>query len=71
MKRRKKLIDILEKKAMSGYALARAVGYQPQTVYNWIYGSGTPSPEAMLKMTKILNVSAEEILKIFAEKEEK
>ena len=67
MKQRKKLIQVLEQKGMSAYALAKAIGYKPQTVYNWIYGHGTPTPAVMLKMTKIFGVSAQEILEIFAE----
>ena len=63
-----KLIRILDKKGMSGYALAIAVGYKPQTVYNWIYGHGTPTPAVMLKLTKILEISAREILEVFADK---
>lgn len=67
MKQREKLARILEQKGMSAYALAKAVGYKPQTAYNWVYGCGTPTPAVMLKMTKVLGVSAQEILEIFAE----
>lgn len=67
MKQRKKLIQVLEQKGMSAYALAKAIGYKPQTVYNWIYGHGTPTPAVMLKMIKIFGVSAQEILEIFAD----
>lgn len=67
MKQRKKLARVLEQKKMSAYALAQAIGYKPQTVYNWVYGHGTPTPAIMLKIAKLLNVSGDEILEIFAE----
>lgn len=67
MKQREKLARLLELKGMSAYALAKAIGYKPQTVYNWVYGHGTPTPALMLKMTEILGVSAQEMLEIFAE----
>ena len=67
MKQRYKLARILEKNKMSAYALAKTLGYKPQTVYNWVYGCGTPTPGVMLKLTKILNVSGDEILEMFAE----
>ena len=69
MKQRKRLARILEQKGMSAYALAKVVGYKPQTVYNWVYGHGTPTPAVMLKMIKILGISAQEILEIFTEEE--
>ncbi|MBQ7912941.1 MAG: helix-turn-helix transcriptional regulator [Clostridia bacterium] len=67
MKQRERLARLLEQKEMSAYALAKAIGYKPQTVYNWVYGHGTPTPAVMLKMTKIFGVSAQKILEIFAE----
>ena len=67
MKKRKKLAQLLEQKGMSAYALAKAVGYKPQTVYNWLYGHGTPTPTVMLKMIKVLDISAQKILEIFSE----
>ena len=70
MKPRKKLAQILEQKGMSAYALAKAIDYKPQTVYNWVYGHGTPTPAVMLKLIKILGVSAMEILQMFAENTE-
>lgn len=70
MKQRERLVQILEKKGMSAYALAKALGYKPQTVYNWVYGHGTPTPAMMLKMVKIFGVSAQEILEVFADGED-
>ena len=67
MKNRERLARILEQKGMSAYALAKAVGYKPQTVYNWVYRHGTPTPTVMLKMMDILDVSAREILEIFSD----
>ncbi|MBQ3221159.1 MAG: helix-turn-helix transcriptional regulator [Clostridia bacterium] len=67
MKRREKFVQILEQKGMSAYALAKVIGYKPQTVYNWVYGHGTPTPVVMLDLVEILGVSAQEILEMFAE----
>lgn len=67
MKQRKKLAQILERKGMSAYTLAKELGYKPQTVYNWVYGHGTPTPAVMIKLKTILNVSGDEILEMFAE----
>ena len=67
MKQRERLARILEQKGMSAYALAKAVGYKPQTVYNWVYGHGTPTPAVMLKIMDILGISAQEILGLFAD----
>ena len=70
MRKRKKMDQLLEQKGMTAYALAKEVGYKPQTVYNWLYGCGTPTPTVMLKMMKVLNISAQEVLEIFAEGDE-
>ena len=67
MIKREKLSQLLEQKGMSAYALAKALEYKPQTVYNWLYGHGTPTPAVMLKMVKVLGISAQEILEIFAD----
>lgn len=67
MKQRQIFARILEQKGLTSYALAKMIGYKPQTVYNWVYGHGTPEPAVMLKIMKILDISAEEILKMFAE----
>ena len=53
---------------MTAYRLSKILGYKDHAVYKWIYGKGEPNAETMLKLTEILNVSAQEILKMFAEK---
>ena len=65
--RRKKLFETLEKKNMTAYSLAREISYKPQAVYNWLYGIGTPGPAVMLRLIRILDVTAEELLRMFAE----
>lgn len=67
MIKREKLSQLLKQKDMSAYVLAKALEYKPQTVYNWLYGHGTPTPAVMLKMVKVLGISAQEILEIFAD----
>lgn len=65
--KRKKLFELLERRNKTAYSLAKEIGYKPQAVYNWLYGIGAPSAAVMLKLTDLLEVTAEEILKIFAE----
>lgn len=68
MKRRKKLYELLRKKNLSAFKLAKELGYSNETtVYKWLYGKGSPNALTMLRLTVILGVSAEEILEIFAE----
>lgn len=65
--KREKMAKVLSDKNMSAYALAKALRFKPQTVYNWLYGMGTPNPMVMLDIIKILGVTAQEVLEIFAE----
>ena len=68
MKKRKKLSDLLKKRNVSAYQLSKELGYKDvTTVYKWLYGKGEPNAATMLKLMIILSVSAEEILRIFAE----
>ena len=68
VKRRTAFEDLLKARGITAYALAKELGYKASnTVYKWIYGQGEPNAATMLKLTLILNVSAEKILRIFAE----
>lgn len=67
MKQREKFALVLEQIGITAYALAKELKYKPQTVYNWLYGHGTPTPAVMIKLKTILNVSGDEILEMFAE----
>lgn len=67
-KRRIKFENLLKERNLTAYELSDWLGYRDHyTVYKWIYGKGEPNAATMLKLTVLLEVSAEEILKIFAE----
>lgn len=64
---KKAFADLLQARKITAYKLSQLLGYKDRSaVYKWIYGSGEPNAATMLKLTAILDVSAEEILKIFA-----
>lgn len=67
MKKRTKFQELLKDRKMTAYRLSKILGYKDHAVYKWIYGKGEPNAETMLKLTEILNISAQEILKMFAE----
>lgn len=67
VKRRTAFEELLKARGITAYALAKVLGYKANAVYKWIYGQGEPNAATMLKLTLILDVSAEEILRIFAE----
>lgn len=66
--KRKQFADLLQSRNITAYKLSGLLGYRDRTaVYKWIYGKGEPNAATMLKLMKILEVSAEEILRMFAE----
>ena len=61
---------MLKSRNITAYKLAGLLGYKDSTkttVYKWVYGVSEPSAATMLKLMEILDVSAQEILEIFAE----
>ncbi|MBQ9728208.1 MAG: helix-turn-helix transcriptional regulator [Clostridia bacterium] len=71
---RKRLAELLSSRKITAYKLAQMLGYKDSsktTVYKWIYGEGEPNAATMLKLMEILDVSALDILRIFAEGTEK
>ena len=64
--KREQFNKMLKECGVSVYSLADELGVTPQAVYRWINGTGTPSPKAMLRLAKRLNITAEAILKMFA-----
>lgn len=65
MKKRTKFQELLKAQSITAYKLSKILG--DHAVYQWIYGRGEPSAAIMLKLTEIFNVSAQEILEMFAE----
>lgn len=66
--------DLLQSRKITAYKLSKILGYKDSsrtTVYKWVQGKAEPNAATMLKLTEILDVSAEEILRIFAERKNK
>ena len=65
--RRERLAQLLKARKITAYKLAEMLGYKDKTTaYRWIYGKGEPNAQTMLKLMEILDVSALDILRIFA-----
>ncbi|MBQ7912943.1 MAG: helix-turn-helix transcriptional regulator [Clostridia bacterium] len=68
MKKRKSFFELLKKKGITAYKLSKILGYKDSgSVYKWVYGKSEPNAATMLKLCLILGISAEEVLRIFAE----
>jgi plasmid maintenance system antidote protein VapI len=67
MKKRTKFQELLKVRGITAYKLSKILGYKDHAVYQWIYGKGEPNATTMLKLTKLLDVSAQEILEMFAD----
>ncbi len=66
--RRKAFADLLHSRNITAYKLAELLEYKDKTaVYKWIYRKGEPNSATMLRLMDILEVSAAEILRMFAE----
>ena len=69
-KKRQAFADLLRSRNITACKLGQMLGYKDKsytTVYKWVYGQSAPNAATMLKLMEILDVSAEEILRIFAE----
>lgn len=66
-KTREKFEEALKKNNLTAYKLGKILGVGKPTVYYWLWGESVPKVGTMLKLTEILNVSAQEILEMFAE----
>ena len=67
-KRRKRFEELLKSRKITAYKLSKMLNYKDSTtVYRWVYGNGEPNAATMLRLMEILDVSALEILQIFAE----
>lgn len=65
---RKRLAEVLKSRGITAYKLAAMLGYKDKTsVYKWVYGVGQPNAATMLKLMLLLDITAREVLEIFAE----
>ena len=68
IKENKKFKSLLQSRNITAYQLSKRLGYKDgTTAYKWIYGKSEPSARIILKMSEILDVSAFELLMIFAD----
>ena len=66
--KRQEFARVLRLRGVTAYKLSKELGLKDRTsVYKWIYGKGAPNAATMLRLMDILDVSAEEILRMFAE----
>lgn len=57
--------QLLKNSGMTQKELAQKLGKTQQLISKWIKGGSSPQPPDTLKLSEILNVSTEEILKCF------
>ena len=61
---------LLKSRGMTAYELSKRLGYKdPYHAYKWVYGKAEPNATTMLRIMRILEVSAEEILMAFGAEE--
>jgi len=64
-----KLLYLLNLNGLTAYKVAKLLGYKDSSrVYKWLYNKASPNALTMLKLSEILNCSAEDILRCFAYK---
>ena len=67
-RKKPRFAQLLSSRKITAYKLAKELGYKDKTtVYKWIYGYGEPDAKTMLALIELLDVSALELLRIFAE----
>ena len=65
----KNLLYLFNLNGLTAYKVSKLLGYtNPSRVYKWLYNKAEPNASTMLKLTKIFNCSAEDILHCFAHK---
>ena len=68
IKKKTAFANLLSARKITAYKLSGLLGYKDKTaVYKWIYGRGEPNAATMLKLIELLDVSALELLRMFAE----
>lgn len=60
---------LIKEKGFTKYSLGKAMGIDKALVYLWSYGKQNPTIEHLIKLKKLLNVSGDELLEMFAKKE--
>ena len=63
------LKDLLKEKDLHAAQLARRIGVDRSTVSKWSSGKLKPKEKYLSKISEVLNVSVEEVIKCFEESE--
>lgn len=66
-KTRKKFEKGLKKANLSPYKLAKILDVGIPVAYYWLWGDSVPNIQNLIRLKKLLNVSGDEILEMFAE----
>ena len=62
MKLGKKILELRKKKGLSQEQLGEKVNVTRQTISNWELEETTPNPEQLKLLSKVLNISIDELL---------
>ena len=57
-----KILELRKKKGFSQEELGDRIGVTRQTISNWELGETSPNPEQLKKLSKVLNISVDELL---------
>lgn len=70
MIKRKTFFNAMNSKGYTPQSLSKALGVSKWLVYKWLYGNSEPNVERLLELMSLLEVSAEDILRMFIEERE-
>lgn len=70
MEKNKEFLKLLVENGLKQKELAKELGVTTQTIHFWIIGRNKPSLEHVLKMSKLMDMSIDEICDIFWKKGE-
>lgn len=66
-----KFKELVKLRGYSQYTLAKEVGKTHTTIYSWCKGICEPDCKSIVILSKVLSVSIEDLVLMFANKEEK
>lgn len=67
--KRTKLKELIDQAGYKPYILSLKMGYSHSVVYGWLKGQHEPYARDMIRLSKLLNVDVETIVRIFGEDE--
>jgi hypothetical protein len=66
MRKHNELWDLIKEKGYNCLRLARKLGYSDVVVYDWTYGTREPCAMDMIRLSDVLKVPVERIVRIVA-----